>query len=103
MELITSPGMKLSLDIRFSQAGITPTTFAFILFFAKAYIVPTTAAAPAISPLIPAIELAGFKQYPPVSQATPFPTKAVTSLLSLSPKYLAIISLGGFPLLFPTV
>ena len=60
----------------FSTKPTTPT--ALILAFLKAndFNNPTTTADPAISYFISSIKRAGFKEIPPVSKQTPFPTKA---------------------------
>ena len=60
MEPMTSPGRKLSGEMRFSTAGITATTFTGTLFSASARMAPHTDAAPAMSVFmsrIPAVVL----------------------------------------------
>ena len=60
----------------FSTNPTTPTAFTFAFLKAKLFIRPTTTADPAISYVISSINLAGFKDIPPVSKQTPLPTNA---------------------------
>ena len=60
----------------FSTSPTTPTAFTFAFLKARVLSNPTTTAEPAISYFISSINLAGFKEIPPVSKQTPFPTNA---------------------------
>ena len=71
---MTSPGSMLALEMRFSQIGTTAVTLTAAPFAASARTAAAAAAPPAISPLIPAMDEAAFRQYPPESTVTPFPT-----------------------------
>ncbi len=62
MEPITSPGRKLSGEIRFSTAGITAVTFTGTWFFARASMAPATAAPPAMSHFMVRIPWAVFRE-----------------------------------------
>ena len=59
---MTSPGTMLESEIRFSQTGTTTVTLTGTPFAASARSAAAAAAPPAISPLIPAIDEAGFRQ-----------------------------------------
>ena len=58
----------------FSTNPTTPTAFIFAFLIAKLWISPATTADPAMSYFISSINFAGFKEIPPVSKQTPFPT-----------------------------
>ena len=60
--VMTSPGTMLESEIRFSQTGTTTVTLTGTPFAASARSAAAAAAPPAISPLIPAIDEAGFRQ-----------------------------------------
>ena len=60
--VITSPGTMLESEIRFSHAGTTAVTLTAAPFAANARTAAATAAPPAISPLIPAIDAADLMQ-----------------------------------------
>ena len=61
-EPMTSPGRALDREMRFSQAGITAVTFTAAPDAARARTAMETAAAPAISPLMPSIESLAFRE-----------------------------------------
>ena len=54
-----------------------PTTLAFALRSASAFIAPATAPAPPMSHFIASMPAAGLIEMPPVSKVTPLPTKAI--------------------------
>ena len=71
-----SPGLCALPPGIFSTKPTTPTAFIFAFLNANDFSNPTTTADPAISYFISSINFAGFKEIPPVSKQTPFPTKA---------------------------
>ena len=71
-----SPGLWAFPPGIFSTSPTTPTALIFAFLSAKFFINPATTADPAISYVISSINLAGFKEIPPVSKQTPFPTNA---------------------------
>jgi len=58
---MTSPGSMLASEMRFSQIGTTAVTLTAAPFAASARTAAAAAAPPAISPLIPAMDAAGFR------------------------------------------
>ena len=60
-EPIRSPGSRLVVEMRFSQHGTTAVTFTGIPAAAMARTAAATAAPPAISPLMPAMEPLDFR------------------------------------------
>ena len=58
--VMTSPGSMLASEMRFSQIGTTAVTLTAAPFAASAR-TAAAAAPPAISPLIPAMDAAGFR------------------------------------------
>ena len=76
IDLTTSSGRWALPSGMFSTSPITPTAFTRALRTASARIVPTTAAAPPMSPFMPIMLAPGLSDRPPESKHTPLPTKA---------------------------
>src|SRR5947199_186163 len=72
----TSPGREAEPEIMFSAIGRYPVTASLGLGAATASRTEATAAAPAMSPFISHMPLAGFTAYPPVSNVMPLPIRA---------------------------
>ncbi len=66
-----SPGLVALPLGRFSQAGITPTTFSLRFISAMACIVPSTLAAPLMSYFISSISAPGLSEMPPRVEGDP--------------------------------
>ena len=78
----------------FSTKPTKPTTFDFAFRKASVFIRPTTTPAPPISTVIASIPAGDFREIPPVSKTTPFPTKA-KGFASPAPRHSSTITLVG--------
>ena len=74
--VMTSPGLAALPEGIFSTAGITPITLTGSLISQSARINPKTATPPDLSYFILSMSLPGFKEIPPESNVTAFPTRA---------------------------
>ena len=95
IDLTTSPGRCAVPDGIFSTRPTIPTTFEGDFRFANAVMTPATTAAPPISIVMSSMPPAGFKEIPPVSKTTPFPTSASGGTFFATPDQLITTNLEG--------
>ncbi|GBE46216.1 hypothetical protein BMS3Bbin11_01313 [bacterium BMS3Bbin11] len=90
-----SPGLLASPSGRFSELGTIAITFSGRFISAMARMVPRTLAPPHMSYFISSIADEGFKEIPPASKVSPFPTSTTGASLLLPPLCSRTINLAS--------